>query len=69
MTKGDSGSILRLVDSAQGGIAAAEHAHDYRAKKALHRAARVQAECAKALAMKELADAVKALVVTTEENP
>jgi hypothetical protein len=68
LTVPHSGPIEALIASAQGGLDAAEKHTDYRGKKALHRAARIQAECAIALAIRELADAVRALVVVTEEN-
>ena len=62
-----SGDIGDLLASAQGGLHDARDHTDYRAKRVLVRAADVQARCAQALAIQNLADAVWALVAT-EEN-
>lgn len=60
----------RLIASIQAALADVPAASDYRQKKALTRAARVQAECAKAVALDHLASAVDRLVdAITKENP
>jgi len=66
----DSGSDIlhRLIASAQSGLADALPLTEARRRRDLIAAARVQAECAQALATQELADAVRALVVTEGEH-
>lgn len=63
--------VGRLVASAQGGLADLPTVQDYRAKRVLTDSAAVQARCAQALAIQELAVAVGRLVdaLTTEEKP
>jgi hypothetical protein len=60
----DSGPIEALIASAQGGLDAARSVTVTPQRHDLIAAARVQAECAIALAIQELATAVRALVVT-----
>lgn len=63
-------ALGRLVASIQSALADVPAASDYRQKRALTKAARVQAECAKAVALDNLADAVRQLVtaLTPQEN-
>lgn len=60
----------RLLASAQSALADVPAATDYRQKRALTKAAGVQAECAKAVALEHLATAVDRLVdALTKETP
>jgi hypothetical protein len=54
--------LERLLASVQGALADILKARDYRQKRALARAAKVQAECAKAVALNNLATEVGRLV-------
>ena len=69
MTVPDSGSdIHRLVSAAQGSVRDLDTLHDYRAKRVRLRFAYVQAFCALALAINNLANAVWALVTSEEKQ-